>query len=948
MAAYHAACAEAIEAAGGYVAQYLGDGVLAYFGYPEPHEDDAARAILAARALVAKVTALHPPTIPNEELMGRVGIATGLVVVGNRSASGIDSTVVGQVPNKAYRLQELAGAGGIVVSDTTRRLARGLFEFRDLGTPSLKGFEQSEPVWAVVGEPRMPDLFDERSDRLAAPLAGRTAELEAALDLWSRCRTGSGGFLGIIGPAGIGKSRLAHEVVRAAGGEPHTLIEGGAAPIYQGTPFRVVVQMIRQLLGSDDPPAAEMLGRIAASLAEASVVDEHALQLIAGLLGLATPDSLPPLTLTADERRRRLAAVIADWLHGSSAQLPILMVVEDLHWFDPSTLELLDHMFATIGQFPILVLYTSRDDPPPHWSLGPSHARIDLDRLDDDAILRLVGAVSSTPLTPETVQDVLTRAEGVPLFAEELARLHALRGDSIESRSIPSSLSDLLMARLGQAGKAFDLAQIAAVLGGEFSTVLLAAIAGVPTEGAAADIEAMLRAGVIMAADGPGEAYVFKHALIRDAAYQALLRNQRKALHRRAAETIVAAFPDLLSIQPEVVAQHWTEAGDVERAIAEWQRAAQLLAERSAFAEALGACEKALSLIPGLPDPGARDAAELEIQSVRVLLLQMRLGFAAPATLGATARARELAEKGGDLGQQLTQLVASWSAASSGGDYRTAAALAAQIEGLAALADTPNGHAAAQMVLMTVRYRTGDLLGAEAAFARGIERGVTDKVAARARTLTQTYADGALVAWLLNRPTEAQRRIARVVAAQAATDQPYEQVYAGTMVALVANLLEDFVLAGDAAKRALELAEQHGFPQPAAIARIFLGRALAGQGDGARGAALLEEGLAARAQTAARAGATMHRTWLAEALLATGALDAADQALVLAAEANPQERFYEPERLHVRARVRASRGDREGAEADLRSALALAKAMSAQRLYLRAASGLKQLLGRVP
>lgn len=943
--AYQSCCTEVIEQAGGFVAKYLGDGVLAYFGYPQAHEDDPERAIHAGLIVAGLVPGLPVPG--ERQLAARIGIATGLVIVGELIGAGAaeERAVTGETPNLAARLQELAPPGGVVVSAATRRLAAGLFDFKDLGAQSLKGLSRPEPVWEVIGQKATAGRFAARHEREPAPLVGRAAELAKVLERWRLAVGGETEIVGLVGEPGIGKSRLIYELRRTLAEEPHVWLEGGGAQVFRNTPFYVAGQMIRRALADEAPLTPDgYFEALTAALQAAGVEAPYALPLIADLIGAPTRDEQAPVTLAPDQRRSFLMGALSEWLIKTAAQSPALLVVEDLHWVDPSTLELLAEVVPQIQASRLMVVYSTRDPGAAPWPAGARHLQLDIERLDEASLGRLVASTAGEGLPPELAASVVARAGGVPLFAEELARLMLDRPDRADGREIPGTLSDLLMARLDQLGPAKETAQIASVLGAEFDAGLLAAVAGLDARNLAAALERLVEAELIVAHRGPdGEAYAFRHALMLDAAYQALLKSQRRTLHARAAAALAEAFPAIARAQPELVAQHWTQAGEVEPAIAAWHEAARAAGVRRAYREAERAYRQAIELLMQLPDSPEREARELELQGSLVQLLQYVYGFAAPETAAPTARARLLAEKGGDVGQQVMQLAGAWSGASSAGDYESAQRLADQILQLASVEGSPRAMGAAWMMQMTSRYRTGDLIGAEAAFATGEPCFADPQFRRLPGAAPQTFGNAALIAWALGEPHEPARRIGRMLSLSEDEANPYQLVFAHHMAAQQAVLSGEAHEAEAQARRSLEIADQHGFPQFAATARVFLGRAMALLGDPAGGAALILEGLAGLGGSPSRAGRTMYLTWLAETQIAARELDAAAATLEDALTANPNELFFRPESLRLRGLVRRGRGDPRGAEADFRDAVALAKAMGAKLFHERAVAELDRL-----
>ena len=624
VAAYHRAAAEAITRYGGHVAKYLGDGVMAYFGYPEAHDNDAERAAHAGLAILEAIARLNeaPPPSPspmskNEggnmrpKLSVRVGIDSGAVVVG--AGAGTETDVFGEAPNIAARVQGAAAPGTVVISAATQRLVAGLFTVEDCGEQALKGVEQPVHLYRVV----QPAGVRGRLGAAAAshgltPFVGREDELRMLTSRWHRMLDGEGQVVLIVGEAGIGKSRLVRQFRQQIASAPHTWVEAAAAPFYQNTPFYPVTEALWQLVweqslnrfgdyirelqlkesgqASTEAPkeqvADEQLDELQSGLASAGLKPAEALPLIAPLLHLPLSTKYLPSSLSPEEQRRRLLATLIEWLLGAAHAQPLVIVIEDLHWADPSTLELIQLMAEQGATAQLLLLCTARPEFRAEWPLRAHHAQITLNRLSTRNVREMIAQVAArNAVAIETVNAVVERTSGVPLFVEELTRAVLESGNgSLAGREIPVTLHDSLMARLDRLGSAKEVLQIGSVIGGEFSYELLHTVHSLDDEGLQRELRRLTDADLLYVRGlAPDATYQFKHALIRDAAYEALLKSRRKELHRLVAQTIDEGFRDLKETHPEVLARHWTEAGEIEKAIAEWSRAGKAAQERNAF-----------------------------------------------------------------------------------------------------------------------------------------------------------------------------------------------------------------------------------------------------------------------------------------------------------------------------------------------------------------------------
>jgi class 3 adenylate cyclase/tetratricopeptide (TPR) repeat protein len=691
VAGYQHAAAEAITRFGGSVAKYLGDGVMAYFGYPEAHENDAERAIRAALAMLDGISKLNeqsdslplkgggPGRRSRPKLAARIGIDSGAVVVG--TGAGKDADVFGEAPNIAARVQALALPGTVLITAATHRLVPGLFVVEDRGAQTLKGFDRPIQVYRIV----QPSGVRGRLEAAAAtrgltPFVGREEELRLLINRWERALDGEGQVALIVGEPGIGKSRLLQHFHQQIVATPHTWTEAAAAPSFQNTPFYPVSELLRQLIalhGSE--PENDQLTQLELLLTSAGLKPAEAIPLIAPLLNLPVPAKYPPLAYSPEQQRRRLLAIMVEWVLGAARVQPLIIAIEDLHWADPSTLELIQLLVEQGATGRLLLLYTARPEFRPQWPLRAHHTQITLNRLSLRNVRTMVGQVAAQNALPdEAVAAVVERTGGVPLFVEELTRALLESGSTkLAGREIPVTLHDSLMARLDRLGPAKEVAQIGAVIGGEFSYELIRAVHSIAED----DLQEALR--ILADADllyvrgiAPEASYQFKHALIRDAAYEALLKSRRKELHGRVARTINEKFPVLTEVHPAVVARHWSEAGEPAQAITAWTRAGKVAESRHAFREAQQSYEQALALLSLLPDSVERDLHELELRQSIIQMLPVTIGVASPESVDIRARAIALAKKSGNLSQLVSLMYATGYAARNGGDYETAATLA--------------------------------------------------------------------------------------------------------------------------------------------------------------------------------------------------------------------------------------------------------------------------------
>jgi class 3 adenylate cyclase len=655
---YHSRAADAITRFGGHVVKYLGDGVMALFGWPAAHDNDAERAARAGLAIIDALAKLDE--LPRHtRLAARVGIDSGPVVVGKGASGEVD--VFGDAANIAARVETATEPGTVLITAATQHLVSGLFAVEERGPQQLKGIEVPIQLYRVI----RPSGVRGRLEATAAargltPFVGREDELRLLMNRWERALNGEGQVALIVGEAGIGKSRLVQRFHEQIAGTPHTWIQCATAPFYQNTAFYPVVEVLRQLVWErsldrlddylqelqgkekrrgrasvrgDDPSAAnEEFAQLESALALAGLDAAASLPLIAPLLNLTLPSEIAASSLPADQQRRRLLATLVEWMLGASRAQPLAIVTEDLHWADPSTLELIQTLVEQGARSPLLLLYTARPEFKVPWPLRAHHTQFNLNRLGVRDVRAMVAQVAaSKALADDTVTTVVERTGGIPLFVEELTRavLESVNA-RLTGREIPVTLHDSLMARLDRlGGAAKEVAQVAAVIGREFSYELLHAVHRL-AEGELQSALAKLAEAELVYVHGlaPDATYTFKHALIQDAAYEALLKTRRRELHRKVAQTITDEFADIAEAQPEVLARHWTEAGEIELAIAAWTKAGKGAESRNAFNEALESYGQALTLIDLLPESAERDSRELELRLFTSNMLWITRGWA--------------------------------------------------------------------------------------------------------------------------------------------------------------------------------------------------------------------------------------------------------------------------------------------------------------------------------
>jgi class 3 adenylate cyclase/predicted ATPase len=662
IAAYQKCVAECVRRFDCFVAKYMGDGVLVYFGYPQAHEDDAERAVRAGLELIGAVGALKP----NAPLQTRIGIATGLVVVGDLIGSGEaqERGIVGETPNLAARLQGIAEPNMVVIAEATRKLLGNLFEFEDLGPRELKGIAGPVRAWAALRPSSAEGRFEALHASGLKALVGREEELELLLRRWSRAKTGEGQVVLLSGEAGIGKSRLTAALLERLATEPHTRLRYFCSPQHTDSAFYPIIGQMERAAGFayDDTPQ-QKLDKLDALLAQTATSQQDA-ALFADMLSLPNDGRYPALELTAQQRRQKTLEAFGTQLVALARQSPVLVICEDVHWADPTSLEAFSRAVDRIQTVCGLLIMTFRPEFQAPWVGQPHVTALTLNRLAQRDIAAMIDRVAGNKrLSANIRHEILERTDGIPLFVEEITKavleaeseVEALRTvASVPSAAVgvPASLHASLMARLDRLGPAKEVAQIGAAIGREFSHALLAGVARKLDAELNAALDRLIQSGLLFRQGVPPHAsYLFKHALVQDAAYGTLLREPRRALHSRIVQTLEDRFPDIAESQPQLLARHCTEAGQIEKAAALWGKAGQRSLERSALIEAAEQIARALGQIAVLPSTPALRREEIKLQVALITPLMQVKGHAAPETKAAAERARLLIEQAETLGE---------------------------------------------------------------------------------------------------------------------------------------------------------------------------------------------------------------------------------------------------------------------------------------------------------
>src|ERR1700729_3481286 len=630
----------AVTGLGGHVLKKLGDGLMALFGYPHAQENDAERAVRAALAIQRALVEINArnATRGAPELSARIGLDSGQVVI---DATG---EVFGDAPNMAARVQSAAEPGSVLITMNVQRQVVGLFVVEEQGAREVKGVAEPIGLYRIVrasGARRF-------GARALTPLVGREEELDLLLRRWERAAKGEGQFVQIVGEPGIGKSRLVEEFRAMLGETPHTFVELSSSQLLQNTPLHPIAEWGRQRFGADEP-AARRLADLENTLRLIGLDAAEYAPLLAPLVEIPLPEERAAKLAPEELRRRQLTALIAWYLAGARTQ-PAVLAFEDLHWADPTSLDLIQALAERGRTAPLFIIATARPEFRPPWSLRSHHSVISLRPLDRADVAQMVGELAARhALSQEVIEGVSERTGGVPLFVEEVARLLLEHGEAGGLQAIPPTLQQSLAARLDRLGEAREVAQISAVLGRDFTYAQLQAVGGVDDPALQSALDKLADADLLIADGADHEAnYRFKHALVKDAAYQSLLKSRRQQLHARVAQVFEDRFPVVVETQPELLAYHLTEAGLDARAADAWARAGRAALGRSAMREAANSLSRAVGLLRGMPSSPERQRLELELLGVLGVALTNTLGPASSEAQAAHERASQLSEELGD------------------------------------------------------------------------------------------------------------------------------------------------------------------------------------------------------------------------------------------------------------------------------------------------------------
>jgi class 3 adenylate cyclase/predicted ATPase len=969
ISAYQKCVAETVHRFDGFVARYMGDGVLVYFGYPQAHEDDADRAVRAGLELITAVTALKS----RASLQTRVGIATGLVVVGDLIGSGDtqERSMVGETPNLAARLQGIAGPNMVVICDSTRKLLGNLFELEHLGPKDLKGISGLARAWAALRATSVASRFEALHATGMTALVGREEESELLLRRWLRAKSGEGQVVLLSGEAGIGKSRLTAALLEGVAAEPHTRLRYFCSPQHTDSAFYPIIGQMERAAGlvPDDTPQAR-LDKLDAMLARTSTSAEDA-ALIAEMLSLPNDRRYPAVQLTPEQRRQRTLDALISQLQALTRSSPVLMTFEDAHWSDPTSLEAFGRSVDRIATLRVMLIVTFRPEFDSPWIGRPHVTALTINRLAQREAGTIIDHLVGSHVLPASIrQDIIDRTDGIPLFVEEMTKavLEAESEDAVEriaaavplpALAVPASLHASLMARLDRLGVAKEVAQIGAAIGRTFSHSLLAAVARQPEVELESAIDRLIAAGLLFRQGVPPHAtYLFKHALVRDTAYGTLLRRPRAALHARIADTLESQFPDVAERQPELLARHFTEAGLIDKAAVLWGKAGQRSLERSALVEAAEQLTRALAQIAALPGTPALRREQIKLQVALITPLMHVKGYAASETKAAAERARVLIEQAETLGEPpedplllFSVLHSFWTASFVAFNGDALRELAGQFLTLAekqkATVPLMIGHRIMGSVLHTGAFAVGraHLDRAIALYDPAKHRPLATRFGQDVRVAALSYRSWAL--WLLGYPEAALSDTSRALKDARSIGQAATLMYALVHAWFTHIQCGNYAVANAEADELVSLAEEKDALFWKALGISVQGCLLVLTGKAKDAVQLITSGMTALRSTGSTLWMPLHFPYLARAYAELGQFNDACRCIdeAMAAAEKAKERWHEADIYRMAGEIvlMSPESDAEKAEAYFERALAVACEQQAKSWELRAAMSLARL-----
>lgn len=962
--AYRKTCGEAIRRYDGQVANYAGDGLMGFFGWPRAHEDDAVRAVHAGLEILSAVARIDGAAA----LASRVGVCSGRVVVGQSGGPGGWMEAVGETPNVAARLQGLAAPNTLLVSESTQRLASGAFSFEDIGLQELKGVSRPLRAYRVLSATQTSSRFEAAHAHYLTPLVGRFAELGLLLDRWQKAKEGDGQVVLLSGLPGVGKSRLIHELKSGVQADPHILLNYQCSPYHSQSAFFPIIEQIEMAAGlSTGDSDADKFAKVKAYLSNIIGDRIETAFLIAHLLSIPTTDRGKLSALTPQQIKNRTVDTLLEMILAQSGDRATLCIFEDVHWMDPSTLELLELAMSRVDRARVMLMVSFRPEFRHAWSTPANVTSHSLTRLSRGEVTKMIGELSKEGnLSQQVLDQIVEKADGVPLFIEELTTSTIMapapnkeqKGDFDQPAStgparVPETLHDALMERVDRVAQGRKLTQIAAVIGREFSFDLLTAASRSDATDLQSALSQLEEADIIYRTGiSPTVRFAFKHVLLRDAVYNSLLRGRRQEIHADIAALLEKHFGELADNRPEILAYHYGEAGNSDRAIQCWCEAGRRALSNSANVEAISHFRNALQLLNGRPDTAQRTKQEVEIQLALGIPLIAVEGYAAVQTREAFARARDLCRKLVNPPEYFQALFGLWGHSWMGGKNDQALLMANEF--LARSQASPNS-----VVLMMAHRIMGSTLltiGEFQTARRHLEESIALSKLEGTRRVHDLYMVEPQVAsllllawdlWFLGYLDQSLARVTEALAIAEALAQPYSVAFSHFMTSIVHLWRGDPAGALRSADQSVAISREQRFSLYVILSTISRGRAIGKLGQLREGAAEMQAGIAEARRTGVGMMHPMIQSWLADLHAEAGeketALSIVEQTLREIGDATGRSWESELHRQRAQIILELNPSKINEAESCLKRAVEIAAGQSAKALELRAAIGLAEL-----
>lgn len=970
ISAYQRCVANTVRRFDGFVAKYMGDGVLIYFGYPAAHEDDAERAVRAGLALIYAVSTL--PTA--ETLQVRIGVATGLVVVGDLVGTGEaqERGIVGETPNLAARLQAIAEPNTVVIADATRKLLGNLYELRDIGAQKLKGIAGTVRAFVALRASSVASRFEAMHPGGLTALIGREEELELLLRRWARAKSGDGQVVLISGEAGIGKSRLVTGLTEAIAAEPHTRLRYFCSPQHTDSAFYPIIGQFERAAGFavGDTEAAR-LDKLDGLLAHTRTSQQDA-ALMAEMLSLRNDGRFPALELSPEQRRQKTLEALGAQLQTLACSNPLLVHVEDAHWGDPSSLEAFGRTIDLVPSVPVLMIVTYRPEFEAPWIGQPHVTALALNRLGHREVGSMIDCVVGNKALPADVRkDIIERTDGIPLFVEEMTKAVLETGGELEAMRtaaavpspalvVPASLHASLMARLDRLGSAKELAQIGAAIGRVFSHALLSAVTSKTDVELGSALDRLIAAGLLFRQGiSPNVAYLFKHALVQDAAYGTLLRDPRRALHARIADALETQFAEVIANQPQLLAHHCTEAGLIQKAAGLWGAAGQRSLARSALLEAAAQLTRALNQIASLPTTAALRREQIKFQVALANVMMHTKGYAAPETKASVDQARVYIDRAETLGEPaedplllFSVLYGSWVASFVSFKGDICCRLARDFLSLAENKDEKAMQMIGHRLTGSALLLTGEIAQARMHYDWAIAAYVPDEHRPLAMRFGQDtevacLSFRSLAQWLQGYPEAALADTERALRTARAIGQATTLMFALRHVSVTCIQCGAYEAASAQIDELIALADEKGASLWRALATIDKGYVLALTGRARDALQMVTAGVGVARSTGSTVFMQVDLSYLALAHAALGqfeeAWDCVDEAF--AASATTRSYWWQPETCRIAGEIALMSPVPDVAKSEVyfERALAVARTQQAKSWELRAATSMARL-----